>query len=57
VLVDFVYTHCPGPCPILTGIHAEVQRRLPPELRVLANLVFGLAAVHLGRVAAQLIWR
>ena len=33
VLVDFVYTHCPGPCPILTGVHAEVQRRLPPELR------------------------
>jgi protein SCO1/2 len=33
VLVDFVYTHCPGPCPILTGVHAEVQRRLPPGLR------------------------
>jgi protein SCO1/2 len=33
VLLDFVYTHCPGPCPILTGVHAEVQRRLPAELR------------------------
>jgi protein SCO1/2 len=33
VVVDFVYTSCPGPCPILTGVHAEVQRRLPPELR------------------------
>jgi protein SCO1/2 len=33
VLVDFVYTQCPGPCPILTGVHAEVQRRLPAELR------------------------
>ena len=33
VLVDFVYTSCPGPCPILTGVHAEVQRRLPAALR------------------------
>ena len=33
VLVDFVYTSCPGPCPILTGVHVEVQRRLPPALR------------------------
>ncbi|TFG96575.1 MAG: hypothetical protein E4H11_03195 [Myxococcales bacterium] len=33
VLVDFVYTSCPGPCPILTGVHVEVQRRMPPELR------------------------
>ena len=33
VLIDFVYTQCPGPCPILTGVHAEVQRRLPAELR------------------------
>jgi protein SCO1/2 len=33
LLVDFVYTNCPGPCPILTGVHVEVQRRLPPALR------------------------
>jgi protein SCO1/2 len=33
VLVDFIYTSCPGPCPILTGVHVDVQRRLPPELR------------------------
>lgn len=39
VLVDFVYTHCPGPCPILTGVHAEVQRRLPPELRTRVRFV------------------
>jgi protein SCO1/2 len=32
LLVDFVYTHCPGPCPILTGRHVRVQRALPPEL-------------------------
>jgi protein SCO1 len=32
VLLDFVYTNCPGPCPILTGTHVAVQRALPPEL-------------------------
>jgi protein SCO1/2 len=32
VLLDFVYTHCPGPCPILTGTHVAVQRALPSEL-------------------------
>jgi protein SCO1/2 len=32
LLLDFVYTHCPGPCPILTGTHVRVQRALPPEL-------------------------
>jgi protein SCO1/2 len=39
VLVDFIYTSCPGPCPILTGVHVEVQRRLPPELRESLRLV------------------
>jgi protein SCO1/2 len=33
VLLDFVYTRCPGPCPILTGTHVALQRSLPPELR------------------------
>jgi protein SCO1/2 len=32
LLLDFVYTHCPGPCPILTARHVEVQRALPPAL-------------------------
>jgi len=32
LLLDFVYTHCPGPCPILTGRHVAVQRALPAEL-------------------------
>jgi protein SCO1 len=32
LLLDFVYTSCPGPCPILTGTHVSVQRSLPPEL-------------------------
>lgn len=33
VLLDFVYTTCPGPCPILTGVHVDVQRGLPSALR------------------------
>jgi len=32
LLLDFVYTHCPGPCPILTGTHVAVQRALPAAL-------------------------
>jgi protein SCO1/2 len=32
VVLDFIYTHCPGPCPILTGKLVELQRALPPEL-------------------------
>ena len=32
VLLDFVFTRCPGPCPILTAAHVALQRRLPPEL-------------------------
>lgn len=39
VLVDFIYTSCPGPCPILTGVHVEVQRGLPPALRGALRLV------------------
>jgi protein SCO1/2 len=33
VLLDFVFTSCPGPCPILTSSHVTLQRKLPPELR------------------------
>lgn len=33
VLVDFVYTECPGPCPILTSQHVALQRALPDGLR------------------------
>ena len=39
VLLDFVYTHCPGPCPILTSSHVEVQRALPPELAAKVRFV------------------
>jgi protein SCO1 len=33
VLLDFIWTRCPGPCPILTGLHAKVQQELSPALR------------------------
>lgn len=33
VLLDFIYTRCPGPCPILTGTHVEVYERLDASLR------------------------
>lgn len=33
LVVDFIYTRCPGPCPILTVKHVELQRALAPELR------------------------
>jgi protein SCO1/2 len=33
VLLDFIFTTCPGPCPILTSTHVSTQRKLSPELR------------------------
>lgn len=34
LLLDFVFTRCNGPCPLLTGLHADVQRALAPATRV-----------------------
>ncbi len=33
VVLDFIFTHCPGPCPVLTGILKDTQAALSPELR------------------------
>ena len=33
LLMDFIFTNCPGPCPILTGLHVDLQRRMPLALR------------------------
>jgi protein SCO1/2 len=33
VLLDFIYTRCPGPCPILSRNHVTVQRSLSDELQ------------------------
>jgi protein SCO1/2 len=32
VLLDFIFTRCPGPCPILTATHVSVERSLSAEL-------------------------
>jgi protein SCO1/2 len=39
VLLDFVFTHCPGPCPIQTGIQVSLQKRLPDDLRARTRFV------------------
>lgn len=39
VLLDFIFTRCPGPCPILTGLHVKVQKELSPELRARTRFV------------------
>ncbi len=39
LLVDFIYTSCPGPCPILTSRHVSLQRTLSPELRARTRFV------------------
>jgi protein SCO1/2 len=31
VLLDFVFTRCPGPCPVLTGIHRDVREGLDAD--------------------------
>jgi protein SCO1/2 len=33
LLLDFVYTSCPGPCPILTALHARALAALPETAR------------------------
>ncbi len=32
VLLDFIFTRCTGPCPILTTAHARLQRKIPDDL-------------------------
>lgn len=32
LLVDFIYTRCPGPCPVQTARQVAVQRRIPAAL-------------------------
>jgi protein SCO1/2 len=33
-LADFVYTTCPGPCPLITAHMSELQHKLPPDADV-----------------------
>ena len=39
VVLDFIFTSCPGPCPILTATHVTFQRRLSPDLRARTRFV------------------
>ena len=39
LVVDFIFTRCPGPCPIMTARHVELQRLLAPELRERVHFV------------------
>jgi protein SCO1/2 len=39
ILLDFIFTHCTGPCPILTGLQVDVQRALTPEQRAKTHFV------------------
>ena len=39
VLLDFIFTRCPGPCPALTSSHVSVQRALSPALRERVHFV------------------
>jgi len=39
VVLGFVYTRCPGPCPVLTGIHRDLQRQIPEALRSRTRIV------------------
>lgn len=33
VVLDFIYTRCPGPCPVLTVAHVRAQQALAEEVR------------------------
>jgi len=33
LMVDFIYTSCPGPCPVQTSIQVELQHKIPAALR------------------------
>ncbi len=39
VLVDFIFTTCPGPCPMLTASHVALQKALPAEIRERTHFV------------------
>ncbi|MFQ5699722.1 MAG: SCO family protein, partial [Myxococcota bacterium] len=39
VLLDFIFTRCPGPCPILTSSHVSLQHSLPSDLAARTHFV------------------
>lgn len=38
-VVDFIFTRCGGPCPLLSQRMAELSRKLPPQVRLLTITV------------------
>lgn len=47
LLVDFIYTRCPGPCPVQTSQQVALQRRIPESLRSRVHfLSFSLDPEH-----------
>lgn len=39
VVLDFIFTNCPGPCPVLTGIVRDAQQALAPKTRARTRFV------------------
>jgi len=39
LVIDFIYTECPGPCPVQTSNQVALQRRIPEALRDRVHLV------------------
>ncbi len=39
VLLDFIFTTCSGPCPILTAAHASLQQELPDDVAARTHFV------------------
>ena len=39
LLVDFIYTSCPGPCPVQTSNQVALQRRIPETIRDAVHFV------------------
>lgn len=38
-IADFVFTHCAGPCPIMTGKMASLRKHLPADVRLVSFTV------------------
>lgn len=39
LMVDFIYTSCPGPCPVQTSLQVALQRRIPEALRAHVHFI------------------
>jgi protein SCO1/2 len=39
VMLDFIFTTCPGPCPMQTAAHVRLWKRLPDEIRARTHFV------------------